>query len=405
MKAMVSRTPRKHLLEIPRLMAMVAVTIAGLISLPAGRDRTIALLLLAVFAAIMFTPFFWHGRRVRVHVGLGILSAVVAGLLVLSPGWSFFPILFFLLAPTAMVELPIRDGWIWISIFSLITAGVFFAIVGLLGLALALPYAAGYAFFGFFGWMTVEADRNRERSEQLLAELQAAHRQLQDYAARVEELTISQERNRMAREMHDTLGHRLTIAAVQLEGAQRLIPSNPERSTAIIGTVREQIKEGLTDLRRTVAMLRASVDEDLPLDKALTRLVDQVRQATAVQIHLSLEDCPQELSLPQHQALYRAAQEGLTNIQRHAHASEAWVRLFAKEGRIHLLISDNGVGFSPDSARTGFGLVGLTERAALQGGEFHIDPRPGGGTQITFKIPLVNEAQPPVELPSGGTHE
>jgi signal transduction histidine kinase len=106
------------------------------------------------------------------------------------------------------------------------------------------------------------------------------------------------------------------------------------------------------------------------------------------------------------QALYRAAQEGLTNIQRHAHASEVWLQLAVRDGTIELLIGDNGVGVSPEQAQSGFGLLGLKERAALQGGEFHIDARAGGGTQLTFRIPLSRESElVPVVEPSGEAHE
>lgn len=310
------------------------------------------------------------------------------------------------MAPMAMIHLPTQAGLVWIGLFTLVTGAVYIAENGVIGLALILPYAAGYIFFGIFGWITVESDRNRAKSEQLLTELQAAHRQLQEYTTKVEELSISQERNRIAREMHDTLGHRLTIASVQLEGAQRLISTNPERAALIVETVREQVKEGLAELRRTVAMLRASVEEDLPIDKALIRMVEQLQQATSIKIHLSLEGSPQHLPLPQHQALYRAAQEALTNIQRHARANEAWLQLTTRDSLIELLISDNGVGISPEQAQSGFGLIGLKERAALQGGAFHIDPRPGGGTQITFCIPIVPETQLlPMAGASRGTNE
>jgi signal transduction histidine kinase len=392
MMKMISRLTRKHLMKIPEILGMAAVAIAGLADLPELRNWITAAILLALFAIFLFSPFFWHGRALRVHVGLTLLSALTAGLMTLRPGWNFFPILFFLLAPVAMIYLPLTAGLVWIGLFILITGAAYVAINGVIGLVSLLPFAAGYVFFGVFGWITMESERNRARAEQLLADLQTAHQQLQEYAAQVEELTISQERNRIAREMHDTLGHRLTIASVQLEGAQRLIPTQPERAMSIIATVREQVKEALTELRRTVAMLRASVEEDLPLDKALSRLVDQVQQATALNIHLSLADCPAHLSLPQHQALYRATQEALTNIQRHALASEAWLQLTCQDNGIELLISDNGVGISPEQARSGFGLLGLQERAVLQGGEFHVDARPGGGTQITFRIPLVRGA-------------
>ncbi len=369
-------------------------------------QRLIVAVLLAAFAGLIFTHPLWSGRPIRVHIALAAASAIAGVLLSMRPGWNYFPILFFVLSPLALIYLPVRTGLLWIGVFTFITGGVYVTFNGLAGLAYLLPYAAGYVFFATFGWLTVESQRNRERSEQLLSELQAAHQQLQQYAAQLEELTIAQERNRIAREMHDTLGHRLTIASVQLEGAQRLIPSNPERAAAMVGTVREQVKEGLAELRRTVAMLRASVEEDLPLDKALARLADQVQQATSLKIHMSLEDCPENLLMPQRQALYRAAQEALTNIQRHARASEAWLQITTRDGMVELLISDNGVGISPEQAQSGFGLVGLQERAALQGGAFHADARPGGGTQITFCLPLAKETvSQPTVASNGEEHE
>jgi signal transduction histidine kinase len=397
MKTMTVNSTRYRLLKIPQLFTTIALFVAGLLDIHDPFKRGVAAVLLVIFAIILFAPYFWHYESNRVHAGLAILTALSTVLIFLSPGWSFFPILFFLLAPMAMIHLPGKAGWIWVGSFALITGIELFLSDGMLGLAYLLVYSAGYVFFGIFGRVTVESERNRLHAEQLLAELQDAHRQLQVYATQVEELAVAQERNRIAREMHDTLGHRLTIAAVQLEGAQRLIPTHPERAAAIVGTVREQVKEGLTDLRRTVAMLRASVEEDLPLDTALTRLADQVQQATSLAIHLSLEDCPQNISLAQHQALYRAAQEALTNIQRHARASEAWLQLTVQNGAIKLLVSDNGVGLRSEPDKTGFGLLGLQERAALQGGEFHVDARAGGGTQITFQIPLTPAAQPAIK--------
>ena len=377
-----------RLLKIPMIVVMVAVAIAGLLDMTVPSERITAAILLAVFAIVLFTPFMWKGKEIYVHVGLAVLSALAAGLLSLHRGWSFFPILFFLLSPVAIMSLPIKAGVVWIGIFTIITGTILYLVNGLIGLALLLPYFAGYVFFGIFGWVTLRAEKNRLHTEQLLTELQAAHQQLQEYADRMEELVISQERNRIAREMHDTLGHRLTIAAVQLEAAQRLIPADPKRAVTIVGTVREQVKEGLNELRRTVAMLRASIEEDMPLNKALIRLVDQVQQATSLVIHANLDECPQDLSLPQRQAIYRTAQEALTNIQRHAKASEAWLQLTTRNDMVELLISDNGVGFAEEQAKSGFGLLGLKERAELQGGDFYINKRAGGGTQVAVHLPL-----------------
>lgn len=403
------RLSRDNLLDIPAIVAMIAISVAGLIFMDSTAHRITAGIMLGAFALVLFFPWPKRHRQIYNHARLAVLTALAAGLMLFQSGWSFYPILFFILAPMAIVNLPTRASMVWIGIFTLVTGVILFVSSGLNGLVVLLPFAAGYVFFGIFGWVMLDAQRSRARSDALLAELQAAHQQLQDYTARVEELTIAQERNRIAREMHDTLGHRLTIASVQLEGAQRLIPTNPERAAQMVGTVREQVKEGLTDLRRTVAMLRASVEEDLPLPQALERLIEQVQQATSIRINLSLEDCPADLPSRLHQALYRAAQEGLTNIQRHAGASEAWLQLTVKNGdprggEIELLVSDNGVGITLEQSQAGYGLVGLKERADILGGEFHVDPRPGGGTTITFRVPLAAEPEP-LPDPAEKAHE
>jgi signal transduction histidine kinase len=392
-----NRSMRSRLkdLDYPRLTAIVGffgIAISGLVDLVEPRQRILAAILLALFGLIFLIPDFHDNPAWLSHLLLALETALVSALIILQPDWGFFPILFFLLSPKALIDFPNRTGVTWVVIFTLVTAAIFVYFQGWLGFIILLPYACGYFFFAVFGWNTLQANRERRRSEQLLAELQQAHGQLQEYASRLEELTITQERNRIAREMHDTLGHRLTVASVQLEGAQRLIHSNPERVEQILGTVREQIREGLGELRRTVAMLRSPVEEELPLEQALPKLADQVREASGIRVYLDLGGCLDPLPPAYRQALYRAAQEGLTNIQRHSQASEAWLHLDQRDGKFTLLISDNGVGISGSQNRTGFGLTGLKERAALLDGDFFVDPRPGGGTQLTFRIPLPKEA-------------
>ncbi len=192
--------------------------------------------------------------------------------------------------------------------------------------------------------------------------------------------------------MHDTVGHRLTVSAVQLEAAQRLIAKDPGRAEQMVGTVREQIGEALTELRQTVAALRAPVEEDLCLDVSLQRLAAQFRQGTGLPVELEIPDELPELP-PQHRrALYRAAQESLTNVQRHARAKNVWMQLQRQDEAIVLVVSDDGVGIPPKLEVTGFGLKGLQERATQLGGDFHLSPRPDGGTLATFFIPISSTA-------------
>lgn len=246
----------------------------------------------------------------------------------------------------------------------------------------------GFSFFGTFGWALRQAEQARHRSQELLEELQLAHTQLQEYAAQAEQLAIAEERNRLAREMHDALGHRLTVAVVQLEGAQRLIPTSPERAANMVGTMREQLKEALTELRQTVATLRTPLTDDLPLATAVTHLTHNFQESTGLQVHLHLPTTLPALPAPYRLALYRVAQESLTNIQRHAQATEVWLELQSHNGRLHLTICDNGQGFPTNQPNGRFGLLGLRERAEQLGGQFTWQNRSEGGAQITFLLPI-----------------
>ncbi|HEY3344773.1 MAG TPA: sensor histidine kinase [Anaerolineaceae bacterium] len=377
-----------HLLHIPAFLGLIVVGLGGILDIQDPQKRVIAIPLVLIFGVLFLIPILKKLPNLWIHLIVGLMTACVCGLILIEPGWGFFPILFFLLDPVVMIGFPLRAGLIWTGVFALAT-GVIFALS--IGWAALLPwsiYTSGFVFFGIFGYGIVQAERERKHSEKLLIELQDAHQRLQEYAGQLAELTIAQERNRIAREMHDTLGHRLTVAAVQLEGAQRLVRKDPERAETMIATVRDQVREGLSDLRRTVAMLRASLDEDMPIGPALEKLVSQMGEATGLKIHLSVQEPIPELPAAYRQALYRAAQEGLTNIQRHAQASEAWMQLGCQADHLTMLVGDNGVGIASTNLQAGFGLNGLRERAALLGGELFVDPRTGGGTQLSFRLPL-----------------
>ncbi len=385
--------PRKQyaiLLNLPLALGFLAVSLTGLLNIhdPTARIRTAVLL--AAFGGILFAVNLKHVPRLAAHFLLAVLTAIVCALMLLDSGVGYFPILFFLLGPFVTVQFPARPSAIWMGVFILCSGVIFGYQMGLAGMFSLAIYGTGYVFFGVFGWLLHQSEISRAKTELLLVELREAHRQLQVYAEQLEELTITQERNRISREMHDTLGHRLTIASVQLEGAQRLVRGDPGKAEKMIATVRDQVREGLVELRRTVAMLRSPIEEELPIGAALEKLVHQTSDATGIHIHLSVGARAVDLPGTHRQALYRAAQEGLTNVQRHARASEAWLRLEEREGKVTLTISDNGRGI-PLEEQTGTGLSGLRERSALLGGACFLDARPGGGTQVTFELPLPKE--------------
>ena len=370
-------------------LTILSVVIGGTADLTVPLTLYTALGLIGLLT-LLLTVFQPHSSRSygKNVLGLSIMTAIIAFLLILAPGWTPFPILFFILAAIATTALPFRKALLWIVIFTLVTLIIFIWFNKYAGLVNALPFIAGYYFFGIFGYYMVQAENAHKRSEELLAELQEAHRQLQHYAVEVEELAVARERNHLAREVHDTLGHQLTVAVVQLEGAQRLIGSDPQRAAQIVGTVRDQVKSGLGELRRIVATLRTPEEEDTPLLQSLQRLISQFQEATGIQIKTDIPENLPPLNAPLRQSFYRAAQEALTNIEKHAHASLVKISLHLQDNLLTLQVEDNGIGKS-DKNKGGFGWMGLKERAALLDGYFEVKPAEGSGLRLIFSAPLL----------------
>lgn len=373
-------------------VTLVVVGVAGVIILEDPAERIIAVILIIMIGVVMgFIP---RKDAPGKHIFFYLITqtVLVAGLLVLEGGWGMFPILYFVLSPQAMMLLPARKGFWWILLFAILTGLTAIRAEGLASGAISfLGYGAGFFFFGMFGYTLNQAEVERKKSEALLKDLEETHEQLQEYVLRVEELAVAEERNRLAREMHDAIGHRLTVSAVQLEGAQRLIPDDPNRAVEMVATVREQVREALSELRRTVARMRMPLESGLSLAQALERLVSSFEEATQLPVNILLpEDMP---DLPENHrlAIFRITQEALTNIQRHAQARQVWLQIHCQDEQVQLLVGDDGPGFPDEAEQIGFGLRGIRERVSQLGGKFYLEERPGGGGQLSISLPLSGE--------------
>lgn len=387
----------QKLLELSGFFVLFALGALGiLIAFSEGYEyRWVILGLVAILFALDAITHFkssWHDSIWTQRLLMALMTLNTVALLAVPPHIDIFVIVFFVLSVTAAMLFEPKEWTAWIAGFVVLTFLYYLNVHSLQdGMIMAIVYAGAYYFFATFAKSMSDANKAEAESKQLLSELQDAHQQLQAYADQVEELTIVDERNRMAREMHDTVGHRLTVSAVQLEAAQRLITKDSARAEQMVGTVREQIGEALNELRQTVAALRAPLEEDLRLDVSLQRLAEQFRQGTGLKVEVETPDDLPVLEPQQRQAIYRAAQESLTNIQRHAQATNVWMQLQRQENGIVLYVSDDGIGIPPKLNADGFGLRGLRERASQLGGDFQLSPRPGGGSQAIFHIPLTAE--------------
>jgi signal transduction histidine kinase len=248
----------------------------------------------------------------------------------------------------------------------------------------------GFLFCFLFPLAVRREGTERARAESLVTELEATQRQLRAYAAESEELAVARERNRMAREIHDTLGHYLTILAVQLETALKMEELGDAGLHAELVEARRAAAECLAEVRRSVAALRPADLTALSLPDALARLVSEYEALDpSVEIALDIEGATDALDLEQRQALYRCAQETLTNVRKHANASRALLRLRVNADVAEFLALDDGRGASAEAEQApGFGLLGMRERIALLGGTSAMGPQPGKGWRVQIRVPL-----------------
>jgi signal transduction histidine kinase len=252
--------------------------------------------------------------------------------------------------------------------------------------SLATGVVPAMVFVGLFVMLLVREERARNRAEKLAADLEAANRQLAAYAAQAEELAISKERNRLAREIHDSLGHYLTVINVQLEAARVIMDQDPERAREALSTAKNMAHEGLASVRQSVAALRESPLQGRPLDEVIARLLEETGRAGIV-TSLTVEGERRPLGANNDLTLYRIAQEGLTNVRKHARASRVDVILdYQQPGQVRLTINDNGVGATLNE-NSGFGLLGVRERLELVGGRLDIDTAPGKGFHMVAALP------------------
>ena len=229
----------------------------------------------------------------------------------------------------------------------------------------------------------------RARAQALLEDLQVANRQLADYAAQVEDLSIANERQRMARELHDTLSQGLAGLILQLEAADAHLSQNhPQRAQEIVQQAMERARATLSEARQAIGDLRQESFGVGDLGDSIRHEVEHFTQATGLPCDLEI-NLPERVSKEIYEPVLRAVSEALTNIARHAHASQASVRLAQQNDHLLVEICDDGRGFDPNAAQPGhYGLLGMGERIRLAGGTLQIQSNSQNGTQLQISFPL-----------------
>lgn len=341
-------------------------------------------LIMALFDTELLQRFPENTRHI---IFFSVQCALVLGMgIVLGPGGNW--LIGLPMVGVAVERLSPRGRWlVYLGILAAIVLPILYYSTWEFALMNALIDSTAIIFVVIITQVRLNEQRAREKAERLTRDLEAANRQLAEYASQAEELAATQERNRLARDIHDTLGHYLTIVNVQIEAAKVMCESDPGRALDALNKAQDLARKGLNSVRESVAALRVSPVENRPLEEAIAELVEEAHTAgITTELTVKGESFPVEAKSAL--ALYRAAQEGLTNVRKHSHASHVDVALdFSQPDQIRLTVRDDGAGAADTSG--GFGLIGIRERVQLLGGEFKAETQPNQGFCLEVTLPVV----------------
>jgi signal transduction histidine kinase len=242
-------------------------------------------------------------------------------------------------------------------------------------IVVAIIWTVGFA----IGRKFEEADEARERAAR-------AEREREERAR----LAVSDERARIARELHDVVGHSVSVMTVQASAVRRLLREHQEKEREALTVVEQTGREALAEMRRMVGVLRRPEEAPAlapqPSLQHLDKLVEHAREA-GLPVELRLEGTPKPLPTGVDLTAYRLVQEGLTNALKHAEAQRAEVVVRYRDGYVELAVSDDGRGGGSGDG-SGHGLVGMRERVSVYGGELEAGPRPEGGYRLRARLPI-----------------
>jgi signal transduction histidine kinase len=358
---------------------------------------------LAAFFIVLATGS-WLFRRPQkyMHFYLAVLTCILIALTSATTIEDFAAVPFMSLILLAMTIFPPKVGFRWIAIFiviliaTMIVYGILFhgtnagmiVLTTLLYITIFLFFGSFMAVFGQLESARNEAEVARQESEQLLAELQVAHQQLQAYTGQAEELAVIAERNRLARNLHDSVSQTVFSMTLTAEAARILFDRDKTRAASELDKLQALAKSALAEMRSLVFELRPTAVTEQGLIPALRHHIVTLERQHGLVVALQVDGKPHLTDL-EAQRLFRVIQEALNNVVKHARTDRASVILQFDDGRVLAQIEDEGQGFTPEAVRAqeqGIGLSTMRERVEMLGGTLTVDSSPGAGTRVRVQL-------------------
>ena len=366
------------LLDTATYVGIAIMSLLGLSGFSTLRPQLIALALCLLFG-LLYHFFFRTGayqRNPDLYFGAQafILTLVVS---LGSTSIDAFNFLFLLLAIHTTLVLPGKKATLWIAVYYLSISTIVLLARGTNGLYAIVFYLVAYVLCGSFGHALQQAELERDKNQRLIEELQSTQRKLQ-------ELAVLEERNRLARDLHDSVKQQVFAISMQLSAARTALSEN-DKAYQPVAQAEKLAQQAGTELTSLIHQLRPQPLESKKLPAALREYIAEWSKQNNIETHLSVnDDLP--LTVHEEQTLFRVIQEALSNVARHSHATSTSVELLHVDSEILLCVADNGKGLDVEHVQKGVGLDSMRERLAQIGATFHVLSEKDGGTQITAKL-------------------
>ena len=229
-----------------------------------------------------------------------------------------------------------------------------------------------------------EQQGNLDEIHGLNEKLQEVNEQLQKYSLMAEKMAETRERNRLAREIHDTLGHTLTGIAAGIDACLAIIGTSPDQTRKQLELISKVTRDGIKDIRRSVSELRPDALERFSLDYAINKMVTDINAVSETRVYFDCRVQNLKFDEDEENAIYRVVQEGITNAIRHGHAREIWITIKRENQDILIQIKDNGIGC--EEMKNGFGTKHMKERIRMLNGAVTFDG--SNGFIVNARIPI-----------------
>jgi signal transduction histidine kinase len=356
------------------------------------------LIVISIYFISLLVETYLISRSVFFLHFLNALQTILTfSLLLLIVKEDYISLMFIPVCIQSILNFPRKTAFIWIGSVSLLMVAALltsFPIDESVGFVIIYP--AAIFLFTSLVYLAKQAEEAQNHSEALLTDLQIANQKLQVYANQVEEFAATNERNRLARELHDSVTQIIFSLTLSAQAARILIDRDPPRAIVELDHLQSLAQSALTEMRTLIQELHPNQSKEEGLIPALRQLVKEIKTNNGLSIDLQIHG---SLPLPENieNELIRVIQEALNNIVKHAYTDRAVVKLDLEDpARVLLGIEDEGVGFNPTKLKTQpghLGLISMQERVQALGGSMVIDSYPGKGTRLAVIIDLELEAE------------